>query len=160
MYTFITYGSSHPSIGVLVGLPFAALLFFGFVALAIWASRTPADIWSSFPRKPVVWVLSIVAVFTLAVTAFSFYPFSGEYHSWQKISGTVTSTNSRFLAARGGADQKFVVTFNGSGQQFGCNDTRCSTVRKGDELTITCKRTFQWFGTPGYDCNFVSMEVK
>jgi hypothetical protein len=155
----ITYGHSHLSLGVIIGGPAFILTVAGFVLLGVWLLRHD---WDSFDRGMARFFgfasLGVAALIAI-LAGVGFYPYSGEYHHWQNISGTVSSTNSRFLSDGHGTSQKFVVTLDGSPQQFGCNDTRCATVHKGDSLTITCKRTWQWFGTPGYDCNFVSLRV-
>lgn len=83
------------------------------------------------------------------------FPFSGQYHRFVPKTGVVTAVGSRFLASGtqgGGSTQKFVVTMGG--RDYGCNDTRCATVRKGDRLTLMCERSWQWAGVPGWDCNW------
>ena len=155
MNSLITYGDSHLSLGTLIGLPVMILCALLLIAGAFLGAAVPG--YSN--RLRIGWGIA-AAIGTALVCGIGIfigmYPLSGEYHHWQTISGTVDSTNSRFLAKSKGTDQKFVVTFEGSDQQYGCNDTRCATVRKGDQLSITCKRVNQWFGTDGYDCNFES----
>jgi len=95
----------------------------------------------------------LVAGIIAGVVAF---PFSGQYHRYVPKTGVVTATGSRLLAdGHGGSTQKFVVTING--QDYGCNDTRCATVKPGDDVTLMCERTWQWSGTAGYDCNWGRM---
>lgn len=162
MQPLITYGPAHPSIGVWLG----PLLALTLIALLAFGARQAYWYANSAQRMDEVglgrWLgrLCLASIIVVVLgTAYALYPYSDQYHEWRHISGTVSSTNSRFLAGDHGTNQKFVITFAGSDQQFGCNDTRCATVREGDDLTITCKRSFQWFGTPGYDCNFVSMKA-
>jgi hypothetical protein len=99
-----------------------------------------------------------VMVVILAVTWWSFYPLKAEYHQWRQHSGTVSAISSRLLSSSTGksTEQKFVVRFVGSNLEYGVNDTRAATVKVGDQLTVTCKRTWQYSGTDGYDCNYVS----
>jgi len=160
----IHYGGSHWGLGVLVGYPVLLLILVALFFTARWFRNHK---WDSYDDKlGRVWVprvCFIIAVIAVLITAIGSWPYKAEYHKWQNVDGVVTSTNSRFLASgdkNGGTNQKFVVTFKGSDQQFGCNDTRCATVEKGDWLKITCMRSFQWFGTPGYDCNFVDYKSK
>lgn len=150
--------SEHWSIGVLVGGPIAALVFIALTLLAAWAfRRRHHDDYNATDLSVLAWCSAGAAVVVVVASVLFFYPFKAEYHQWREVSGTVATTNSRFLSGDNGTDQKFVVTFDGSGQQFGCSDTRCAGVQKGDDLTLTCKRSWQWFGTPGYDCNFVAL---
>lgn len=85
------------------------------------------------------------------------WPFSGQYHRYQPLGGTVTSIGSRLIASDtqgGGSTQKFVLTFS-NGEALGCNDTRCSAVRVGDKVTLMCERAYQWNApSPGWDCNW------
>lgn len=151
----IQYGDSHLSIGTLVVLPLMILIILALIGIGIWLRSRK---WGPYDAGDRIWFPRIcwsLAVLVLIGTLLAMYPYKSEYHHWQSVRGIVTSTNSRFLAKSSGTDQKFVVTFEASSQQFGCNDTRCSTIREGDYLEITCKRVFQFFGTPGYDCNFV-----
>lgn len=85
-----------------------------------------------------------------------FYPYSAQYHQWQPVVGAVTQVDSRLLGGDDSTTQRFVVTF-ASGQQRSCDDTRCSQVRVGDTLGLSCKRHWQYTGTDGWDCNYVGV---
>lgn len=144
------------SLGVLIGLPVAGLfilLSLGAIALGVFGiQRGEPD------RLPLIAGGVGALLVTLAVTAFTMYPFSAEYHQWRQHTGTVSVISSRLLSAGDGksTEQKFVVRFAGSAQEYGVNDTRAAAVKVGDQLTITCKRAWQFSGTDGYDCNYVS----
>ena len=158
----IHFGESHYSLGLLIGLPIFIIFIAAFIVAGLFL-RSYSNSADVYDRSMVVlakWFCWGLAGTLVIGALLGFYPYKHEYHAWQNVDGTVTSTNSRFLASNNGTDQKFVVTFKGSDQQFGCSDTRCSTIREGDWLEITCKRSFQWFGTPGYDCNFVDYKQK
>lgn len=87
------------------------------------------------------------------------YPWKAEYHQWRPVSGVVDTVDSRILPAGDSSmEQKFVVRFKGSPQQYGVLDTRAAGVKPGDRLTVTCVRRWQWSGTHGFDCNFVSLD--
>src|SRR3954471_22793531 len=143
------------SLGVLIGVPVAALVLLIALAAAAGGILMRGDGgWGLFAGA--VAVILVV----LGVCAWAYYPYHGEYHQWRTHSGTVADVSNRLISAgdKGGSNQKFVVRFEGSGQQYGCNDTRCASVKVGDDLTISCKRAWQYSGTDGYDCNFVSLE--
>lgn len=99
------------------------------------------------------------AVVVAVVSWWGMYPWRAEYHEWREVSGVVEFIDSRMLPAEGGrgVEDKFVVIFEGSPQQYGVLDTRAASARPGDTLTITCVRQYQRAGTHGYDCNFVSL---
>ena len=156
----IEYGSSHLSLGVLIGLPVWILTTIALVGVTIWLFRHDWDDYDKPYARVFSWIGVGLVGLSVFLMALGYYPYGAKYHNWQHIGGDVTSTNSRFLAKSGGTDQKFVVTFKGSPVQYGCNDTRCSTVRVGDRLTLTCKAVFQWFGTDGWDCNFINYSEK
>lgn len=116
-----------------------------------------------YERKRSDWYASSAKVFSLgslaAATAFAIilavvaFPYAGQYHRFVPVTGTVQHVSSRFLSGgSGGTDQKFAVVIGG--QTYGVNDTRASSLHRGDVVTIMCERTWQWAGTPGWDCNW------
>jgi hypothetical protein len=48
----------------------------------------------------------------------------------------------------------YAVRMTGSDQIYRCDDSRCSLLKPGDELSLWCIREWQQASTPGYDCNF------
>jgi hypothetical protein len=148
------------SIGVIVGLPIAALLTIGLLIVGVllvrWARRNP----DNYDAGPGFWlgVSSLFgAVVVVALTAWFMWPYSGEYHQWRAETGTVTQVDSRLIGQDKSTTERFVVTLDGN-RQRSCDDTRCAQVEVGDVLTLTCKRAWQYTGTHGYDCNFVSVK--
>lgn len=112
-------------------------------------------------RRAGFWIIvgSVISLFLIAVVfVVLFWPFQTEYHKWMPHSGTVALIDERILTQDKSVEQKFVVQFTGSDAQYGCTDTRCANVEKGDHLTLSCKRVWQYTGTHGYDCTFVSKE--
>lgn len=151
------------SLGTLIGLPVAGLLtvvlLTGTVIGAFaWAHDRRAR---SYNRMPIAVPLGLLAALlaVVTVTAFTYWPFDAEYHRWHTTTGTVTTVSSRLLASDtkdGGTTQRFVVDLAGVGERS-CDDTRCSMLKAGDVLTLSCKRAWQYAGTHGYDCAFVEV---
>lgn len=107
------------------------------------------------------WSAPVLIAVTVAGTWWGMYPWKSEYHHWVPKSGTVTRADSRLVSdGDKSMETKYVVMFAGDDQQYGVLDTRAAGVKTGDDLTITCVRTWQFSGTDGYDCNFVSLEHK
>lgn len=145
------------SLGVLIGIPVLALFIIAGVGL-IFLSRHMSKQSHDYGEGRIVLYGAIATiVITVIVGVFSFYPYKYEYHSWQTVTGTVKNMDKRLVADGEGMSEKFVVTYT-NGNQRGCLDTRCADVKPGDTLTITCKRAWQFTGTDGYDCNFISNE--
>lgn len=140
------------SLGVLIGIPVLIVLALIFVA-AILAARRSSDYDAPFMFYG--GILGLVVV--IAGGLIGFFPYSSQYHRWHTTSGVVQEVSSRFLGSGdNGTTQKFVVRINGRDSgEYGCNDTRCALVKKGDRLTLSCKRTWQFSGRDGWDCNFV-----
>lgn len=88
------------------------------------------------------------------ITAIVAFPFSGVYHRYQPISGKVTQdVTSRFLGdGNGGTSQNYLVNINGN--SYRCDDTRCSGLRKGDDVTLMCEKSYQFNATSGWVCNW------
>lgn len=147
-----------PSLGTIIGLPVLLLLAVAFVVAGVllWRCRRNADDFDA----PVLLGFAVaawaVAVCLVIGSAVGMWPYKAEYHAWNTTSGTVKAVDSRLVAAgdEGGMNQRFVVTFT-DGRQRACDDTRCSTVKPGDALTLKCKRAYQWGATPGWDCNWL-----
>jgi hypothetical protein len=159
MTTFTIADHGHPSLGVVVGLPIwgcftLAALIVG-VALIIW--RCADGTYESDGAGGLGAIVVAVGIVSAIGMFFGNYPLSAPYHQWREASGTVQTIDSRLIGENKSTSTKFVVTFaDDPASQYGCNDTRCAGIHVGDHLTLTCKRTNQWFGTDGYDCNFVS----
>lgn len=99
----------------------------------------------------------LVGVIVVAISLFVFWPpFQTQYYKYVPVSGIVQNTpSSRFIASDtqgGGSSQRYLVTING--QQYGCDDTRCSGLAKGQAVTLMCERLWESNGTPGFVCNW------
>lgn len=83
----------------------------------------------------------------------TFPPFSMQYHEYKPVSGIVQSVTSRFLSdGSNSTSQRFAVVIGG--KIYGCDDTRCSTLRRGSTVTLLCEEEFQLNATPGEVCNW------
>lgn len=96
----------------------------------------------------------------LAGLCFVLFPFNGNYLSYHTESGQVTAASSRFLQTGSGStasvNQRYAVSIAGKGT-FGCDDTRCSLVKAGDTVSLSCEKEWQWHGAPGWVCSFNSL---
>jgi hypothetical protein len=142
---------AHWSLGVLIGLPIfilllVALLGFGVVAaIAGEAGLAAGSIGSAV-------VLAVVLLSPLG-----YYPYATEYHKWQPVSGTVTAVSNRLISdGDKGMNQRFVVKLQGEDLYYGCDDTRCSTIKVGDTVHLSCKREWQYASVSGYGCRWNS----
>jgi hypothetical protein len=146
----ILTGNYRWSLGILIGLPLSILIVVILIGIGI-AMFFADELGGSF-------LCMFCAVLVIAATACLMWPYAGEYHQWRETRGTVEVIDSRLVGANKSTTERFVVTFT-DGRQRSCDDTRCSAVREGDELTLMCKRAWQWAGEHGYDCNFVSVKA-
>lgn len=98
------------------------------------------------------WMVPAALLGCLIFFGFGYYPWHGDYHRLQPVTGTVAAVDSRFLAA----SQYVVVTYAG-GQVVRCDDSRCATVRPGEQLRLLCTKAHQ-FGSPiaadGWACRW------
>lgn len=143
------------SLGTLIWLPILALIVLVCVvaAVAAWRADEPG-----FSIGAVL--VAFVFVGCTALPQIGMYPYKAEYHQWRDVSGTVDKIDRRLISKSDSMEDKFVIRFEDSnGAQFGCDDTRCASVEEGDALTLSCKRAWQYTGTDGYDCRFVSTEA-
>lgn len=100
--------------------------------------------------------VSFIAALVFAVIfTIGQFPFDSAYHKYNTYSGTVDQVASRVLPAGDKqVEQKFVVRFKDSDQEYGCLDTRCALVKPGDHLTLSCIKEWEWAGTDGFDCKY------
>lgn len=146
------------SLGVLVGGPIAVVLILiglAVVAFGIAEQRTSRD-GVGLMVGGSLWAGLIVLICALPMVGY--YPYSAEYHQWRDVTGTVQQIDKRLISSGDSMEDKFVIRF-GDGQQFSCDDTRCAQVAEGDDVTLSCKRAWQYTGTDGYNCRFVSSEA-
>ncbi|HSV40039.1 MAG TPA: hypothetical protein VLI04_14870 [Nocardioidaceae bacterium] len=152
---------THWTLGVLVGWPVTLVIVAGFAsaAYALFRRSKALKANSSYAdhRLPLVfgWAAAATAVFIFGAVALSSFPYGAQYHQWRPVSGTVASIDSRLVAGSSAADEKFVVTFEGGRQQYGCSDTRCAGIDVGDDLSLSCIRKWEWAAVGGYDCRYV-----
>lgn len=139
------------SLGTLIGLPIAGF----FVLLAVIALAVGIYLFCDDMPEGIATIFGALGALVLIVgiTAFAYFPFDSDYHKWKVTTGDVQTVDKRMLATDGGGmEEKFVVTFKGDSMEYGVADTRAASLKKGDHLTLKCKRAFQFTGTDGYDC--------
>lgn len=146
-------GDTSWSLGVLIGLPFAALAILvgiGMIVLGFALYREGGAYGED-------WMLMLggaaTVVSILVGTLYFMWPLDTEYHQWQPRAGTVEAVDKRILSSGDGIEEKFVVRLD-DGQEYGCQDTRCALVKAGDDLSLSCKRAWQYTGRDGWDCRY------
>lgn len=154
-----TAGDPTWSLGTLIWLPLCALIVLALIWAARWLYRyATRDTWDRGEAKWSARGCLGVAALVVIGTAIWMYPYKAEYHQWAEYRGTVESVESRLISGSNSTDEKFLVTLD-NGAQFACDDTRCAGLDQGQVVTLSCKRTWQYTGTDGYDCRFVSAET-
>ncbi|MFE5290379.1 hypothetical protein ACFRAQ_35995 [Nocardia sp. NPDC056611] len=152
------------SLGALIGLPIAALVF-GILGLIlavsvvkviknVIAENGDADAFAD----GVIWGGGALIPLAISAAVFvgAWWPFDWEYHQWRPVRGEVAQIDSRMLSdGDKGMSQMFVVRYAQDTNEYRCDDSRCAAVKPGDVLELTCKRAWQWTGTPGRECQFV-----
>lgn len=141
----------------LIGLPIAGfftLLAGGFACWSWYRWHRLAGNDPDFNRP--LWltlaiILSVVTAIITIATLVTYYPFNSAYHYYKPTSGKVTAIASRL--AGNGATQKYVLTLDGSPQQYGVSDTRAALLHVGDTVHLRCIRVYQYGSNDaGYDC--------
>lgn len=132
---------------VWLGIPAIVLGILVCVALIVLCARFNKN------DPGVFWLLAsmpIVAILALIVAPlFGYWPYQGDYHRLQPVTGTVAAVDTRFLAA----SQYVVVTYQG-GLIVRCDDSRCATVRPGESLRLLCTKEFEYGAVNGWGCRW------
>jgi hypothetical protein len=154
----VTYGymigTAIAGVFVLLGL---VAFVWGMAIKPRWRNRMDGSMWSfdfetGFWMK---WAGAAVAVVSFGIwLGVAFPPFESKYHSYRPVSGTVTAIGTRLLGQDKSTTQEIVFTVGG--QDYRCDDTRCSLVKVGDVVSMQCIGVFELHGVSGYRCNFVS----
>lgn len=146
--TTVSQGAIWGTVGFIIVLIIALVVIFGS-----WLAYQEDD--DKFWIGSAVFGV-LVGIFASVIYITSMWPFSWEYHEWRAVSGTVDQVSSRTMSDdNGNMVQRFVVRY-GNGDERACDDTRCSLLKPGDQLSLTCKREWQWVGEHGWSCNYVS----
>jgi hypothetical protein len=96
-----------------------------------------------------IFALVLVA---LAASPIGYYPYDSEYHQWRSVSGEVQDVSSRLIGGNKTVSQRFVVKIDG--HAFGVDDTRASLLKKGDTVSLRCKREWQYAAESGWACRW------
>ncbi|HVX24227.1 MAG TPA: hypothetical protein VG992_02695 [Candidatus Saccharimonadales bacterium] len=144
------------TMGVYVGLPIGILVLaicVIMVAIGILTLLRSDDYYNN--GGFLTFVGTAIGVITLAVMAFAFFPFHAAYHQWRPVSGTVTQLGSRVLSSDDNAtNQQFALVINH--QNYSCSDARCSLVKVGDYVSLSCIKSNVNGGVDANTCNFVA----
>ncbi len=148
------------SLGLVVGCSIAAVLFAACAALIVvgnrWRKREESGLYDErpFAGRFVFWGGILAATVIVAISAASLYPYDMEYHRYKHVTGTVDRVEARMLADGEATSQQYAVRYQGTGEVYRCDDSRCSLLRQGDQLELWCIREWQYASTSGWVCRF------
>lgn len=147
--------SASWSIGYLVGWPVWVILLVA-IAIVAWAFFSDDE-----PAAGLGWTAAFIGTLIFMLSPWGLYPTGGaDYHKWSPKSGEVESVNKRLVSKDKSMEEKYVIVFKGSPQEYGVEDTRAALIQSGDKVVVKCKRHYQWGSTPGYNCRWVSRTAK
>lgn len=144
------------SLGVLISVPvtiMAILICIALGVLLLWAGRPrheegPRDLYLTGWGVGLFVLVPVIALGFI----FSMWPFNSEFHQWREVHGTVQQISSRMIAQDKSMSQRYVVVIDG--QAFGIDDTRASLLHTGDQVSLHCKREFQFQADSGWGCRW------
>lgn len=133
---------------VWLGLPAIALGVLLCAFLTVLALRKAHD----GEEAVMMALLPVIGLLGLTIgPAFGYWPYKGDYHRLQPVTGVVASVDSRFLAA----SQYVIVTYR-EGATVRCDDSRCAAIRPGETLRLLCTKEFQYGAVNGWGCRWGS----
>lgn len=100
-------------------------------------------------------VVALVIAIGLALLTGMPWPFDAAYHQYERVEGPVQTIDSRLMAEGEGMEERFIISFEGTGNDYRCDDSRCASVKPGDTLVLNCLRKWEFRASDGYQCNFV-----
>lgn len=135
-----------PSSGLIFGGPLLALTVLALAALAIAffvAAKRSRSSYTSSDHRLFGFICTGAAVIVALVSLAGYWPYKHDYHFWVPVQGKVENVSKRLVSdGDKGMQERYVVTIDG--QPYGIDDTRASLVKKGDTLSIACKKEYQW----------------
>lgn len=142
------------SMGTLIGLPIAALLVLGCLAVSL-IGLSGVRYGDEFGWSFVIGGV-LAALVVVGVTGVLMWPWKHDYHHWVDKGGVVEEVSKRLVPAGDkGMQEKYVFVIDG--YPYGVLDTRAALVKPGDHVAIACKKAFEW-GVPqesnGWDCKW------
>lgn len=105
-------------------------------------------------------IMSILAGIALAGIIFGIWawatwpPFDMQYHTYQPTTITVANVGTRIIDDGNNSVSERFAILGANGQTYGCDDTRCSVLDKGETITLLCEEEWEANGVPGYVCNW------
>lgn len=89
------------------------------------------------------WIGALAGLVVLAGTMIaSHYPLEAEYHQWRSVTGEVERVESRFTGTGGSTSQEYVAVIGGVEHHL--TDSRAALLESGDEVSLMCKRMWQY----------------
>ena len=139
------------TLGILIGLPIAGVVTLAFAVLLVVSirsrNRDPYEDWVIG-----IWIGAIGIALTLGMAGLLTIPWDAEYHQWRPVSGTVEEIGARMVRDGKGMSERYVLTIDG--RPYGVDDTRAATLKVGDQVSLMCKREWQWAANSGYGCRW------
>lgn len=149
---------THASISFVVGTFILALLVgvcvAGMVVPVLERHRWDLMWYGGVPWTTIPIAATVLLLVVCSVGLWALWPLDMEYHQWRRVSGPVAAVQARMMGdGSGGTTQQYAVRYV-DGRQRRCDDTRCSLLRPGDDLTLWCIREWQWAAEDGYACRY------
>lgn len=105
-----------------------------------------------------VGVLGGSGLLVLVLTLLAMWPLEYPYHHWVEVRGQATDINRRIVSTGDNSiSQRYVVLVRG--QQYGVDDTRASLLKRGDNVSLRCKKEHQFMqphDADGWACRWGS----
>lgn len=146
------------TLGTLIWFPVGILitLAFAYATKRLWRAWRDEDGCNDAVEFLVFTICAGVAtVLAGLLTALSMWPYDSEFHQWRTVSGEVEQVESRLIADGDGMSERYVVTIEG--RPFGVDDTRAALLSEGDEVSLRCKREWQYAADSGWGCRWGKM---
>lgn len=139
--------------------------YFGYFFIVVGALVSVVGIvltvmWIKDEGLAILWVPAVGLVLFFGALFFM-WPLKYNYHHWVEVRGKVTDVNNRLLTTGSGDDrnisQRFVFVIDG--RPYGVDDTRATLVKKGETVSLRCKKEHQWqqpYAADGWACRWGS----
>ena len=101
---------------------------------------------------------AVILVVSLVIGAGVSFPYSKEYHYYEVKDGVVVVKDAHLMSKSEGMEERYIIGFEGTGNDYRCEDSRCVSVQPGDYLKLRCIRVWEYPATDGYSCQFIEWQ--
>jgi hypothetical protein len=138
------------------GYAFGTILVYALIAIFVIGGIIIAWLNTDWIYKAAsIGIAVLLSLLTYGIFVWAAWPpYAMQYHTYQPTTITVDRIANRFISDGNKSVNQRIVIATSSGALYGCDDTRCATLEKGQVVTLLCTQEWQGNANAGEVCNW------